>query len=55
MMSEDAINELVTKTISELDAAGPQDMGKVMGHLNGYIGDSADMCIVSRIVKEKLI
>ena len=55
MMSEDAINELVTKTISELDASGPQDMGKVMGHLKESIGDSADMGLVSKIVKEKLI
>ena len=55
MMSEDAINELVTKTISELDAGGPQDMGKVMGHLKESIGDSADMGLVSKIVKEKLI
>ena len=55
MMSEDAINELVTKAISELDAAGSQDMGKVMGHLKGSIGDSADMGLVSKIVKEKLI
>ena len=55
MMSEAAINELVTKTILELDAAGSQDMGKVMGHLKGSIGDSADMGLVSKIVKEKLI
>ena len=55
MMSEDAISELVTKTISELGASGPQDMGKVMGQLKGYIGDSADMGLVSKIVKEKLI
>ena len=55
MMSEEAINELVTKTISELGAAGPQDMGKVMGHLKGSVGDSADMGLVSKIVKEKLI
>ena len=55
MMSEEAINELVTKTILELDAAGSQDMGKVMGHLKGSIGDSADMGLVSKIVKEKLI
>ena len=55
MMSEEAINELVTKTISELGAAGPQDMGKVMGHLKGSIGDSADMGLVSNIFKEKLI
>ena len=55
MMSEEAINELVTKTISELGAAGSQDMGKVMGHLKGSIGDSADMGLVSKIVKEKLI
>ena len=55
MMSEEAINELVTKTISEVGATGPQDMGKVMGHLKGSIGDSADMSLVSKIVKEKLI
>ena len=55
MMSEEAINELVTKIISELGAAGPQDMGKVMGHLKSSIGDSADMGLVSKIVKEKLI
>ena len=55
MMSEEAINELVTKTISELGAAGPQDMGKVMGHLKVSVGDSADMGLVRKIVKEKLI
>ena len=55
MMSEDAIDELVTKTILEVGALGPQDMGKVMGHLKGSIGDSADMGLVSKIVKEKLI
>ena len=55
MMSEEAINELVTKTISELSASGPQDMGKVMGHLKSSVGDSADMGLVSKIVKEKLI
>ena len=55
MMSEEAIDELVTKTISEVGATGPQDMGKVMGHLKGSIGDSADMGLLSKIVKEKLI
>jgi len=55
MMSEEAIDELVTKTISEVGATGPQDMGKVMGHLKVSIGDSADMGLVSKIVKEKLI
>ena len=55
MMSEEVINELVTKTISELSASGPQDMGKVMGQLKGSVGDSADMGLVSKIVKEKLI
>ena len=55
MMAEEAFNELVPKPISELGAAGPQDMGKVMGHLKGSVGDSADMGLVSKIVKEKLI
>jgi uncharacterized protein YqeY len=30
-------------------------MGKVMGHLKSSVGDSADMGLVSKIVKEKLI
>lgn len=55
MMSEEVIRDLVTKTVSELGASGPQDMGKVMGQLKGSIGDSADMGLVSKIVKEKLI
>tara|TARA_B100000965_G_C19485474_1_gene710576 strand:+ start:142 stop:591 length:450 start_codon:yes stop_codon:yes gene_type:complete len=55
MMSEEAISELVSKTISELGAEGPQDMGKVMGQLKSSVGDAADMGVVSKIVKEKLI
>ena len=55
MMSEEAISELVTKTISELGAEGPQDMGKVMGQLKSSVSDAADMGLVSKIVKEKLI
>ena len=46
---------LLQKLFTELGAAGPQDMGKVMGHLKGSVGDSADMGLVSKIVKEKLI
>ena len=54
MMSEEAINELVTKTISELGAAGPQDMGKVMGELKKNYSDSIDFSKAGSMLKELL-
>ena len=54
MMSEEAINELVTKTISELGASGPQDMGKVMGELKKLHSDEIDFAKAGPLIKELL-
>lgn len=54
MMSEDEIREKVIKTIAELGASGPQDMGKVMGGLTKALAGKADGKILSTLVKEEL-
>ena len=53
-MSEEEIENLVVKAISETEAKEPQDMGKVMGSLKSKIKGNADMGLVSRVVKLKL-
>ena len=54
-LSEEELSVLINEVINEINAESIKDMGKVMGHLKGSIGDSADMGLVSKIVKEKLI
>lgn len=53
-MSEDAIREEVKRTISQTNASGPRDMGKVIGAVMAKIKGKAEGQIVSRIVKEEL-
>ena len=54
MMGEDEVRAIVKEKISAMGATGPQDMGKVMGILNSSLAGSADMGMVSKIVKEEL-
>jgi uncharacterized protein YqeY len=54
-MDEEAIRKLVADAVEKSGAAGPQDMGKVMGVLMPQIKGKADGGLVSRIVKEALI
>ena len=54
-MSVDEIKVFVEEAINESGASTPQDMGKVMGSLKSKIKGNADMGLVSKIVKEKLI
>ncbi|HEU4621955.1 MAG TPA: GatB/YqeY domain-containing protein [Burkholderiaceae bacterium] len=44
----------VAKAVSEIGAAGPQDMGKVMGALKPRLANRADMTVVSAQVKAAL-
>jgi uncharacterized protein YqeY len=44
----------VSKTISDLGANGPQDMGKVIGALKAQLAGKADMGMVSGMVKAAL-
>ena len=53
-LPQEEIEELITKTIIELNAESPQDMGKVMGFLKPDLQGKVDMSLVSKLVKEKL-
>ncbi len=54
-LSESEVEAAVAKAIEATGAAGPKDMGKVMGQLKGALQGRADMKQVSEIVRAKLI
>lgn len=53
-MSDAEVAAEVQKAVTETGAAGPQDMGKVMGVLKGRLAGRADMTAVSGLVKAAL-
>ncbi|MEK7525580.1 MAG: GatB/YqeY domain-containing protein [Patescibacteria group bacterium] len=53
-LSEDVIREKVREAIKNTGAAGPKDMGKVIGQVMAAVKGQADGQVVSRIVKEEL-
>ena len=53
-LSEAEVHAAIQKTISSLGAAGPQDMGKVIGALKAQLAGKADMGMVSGLVKAAL-
>ncbi|BEI32998.1 GatB/YqeY domain-containing protein [Polynucleobacter sp. HIN5] len=53
-LSEAEVQAVIQKTISSLGAAGPQDMGKVIGALKAQLAGKADMGMVSGLVKAAL-
>jgi hypothetical protein len=53
-LDESEIAAKVKDAISETGAAGMQDIGKVMGVLKNALAGSADMGLVSKIVKDQL-
>ena len=53
-LSDSEIDALVTEAISEADAAGMQDMGKVMAILKPKLAGRADMGKVSALIKAKI-
>jgi uncharacterized protein len=53
-LSEDELAQLIGEAIKSSGAAGPKDMGKVMGILTPKIKGRADMSKVSALVKSKL-
>ena len=53
-LSEEEISSKVVEAIKESGADSMQDIGKVMGLLKSSLAGSADMGIVSKIVKEQL-
>jgi uncharacterized protein YqeY len=53
-LSEEHINKLIAETITAVGAAGPSDMGKVMGALKAKVAGKADGAVVSSLVKAAL-
>ena len=53
-LSEEDITEKVKNAIEETGAESMQDIGKVMGVLKSALAGSADMGLVSKIVKDQL-
>ena len=53
-LSEEEVKLKVQEAIQETGASSMQDIGKVMGVLKSSLAGSADMGMVSKIVKEEL-
>lgn len=53
-MDEDEVRDIVERTVKELNAKKPQDMGQVIGKVRSEIGTRANGAVVARIVKETL-
>jgi uncharacterized protein YqeY len=53
-LSIDEIKKMIANAIASTGAAGPGDMGKVMGAVKALIAGKADGSIVSNLVKEAL-
>ena len=53
-LSEDDIKALIAAAVASTGAAGPGDMGKVMGVIKGQTAGKADGGTVSALVKEAL-
>ncbi len=54
MLSEDEVRTLVLAAVAKTGAAGPRDLGKVMGVVMAQVKGRADGTLVSRLVKESL-
>ena len=53
-LTADEINAEIAALVAELGAAGPGDMGKVMGAAKAKLAGKADMGLVSAAVKQAL-
>lgn len=53
-MTEDEIRVVATEVITDMNASGTQDMGKVMGSLMPELGGRVDGRLVSQVVRELL-
>lgn len=53
-LSEDALNAIIVSTISELNASGMKDMGRVMNAVKDKTTGQADPAVISGLVKKAL-
>ncbi len=54
-LSTDEVQAIIVATVTELGAAGPGDMGKVMAAVKTQLAGRADMSAVSGLVKAALV
>ena len=54
MLSDDEVRAAVREAVAKTGAAGPKDMGKVMGAVMAQLKGRAEGATVSRLVKETL-
>jgi hypothetical protein len=54
VMSDEELSALIAEAIAATGAAGPKDMGRVIGAVMGKAKGRADGTAVSRLVKAKL-
>jgi len=53
-LGEDEVRAIVVEVVAQTGAAGPRDLGKVMGPVMARVKGRADGGLVSRLVKEAL-
>lgn len=53
-LSDDELTAVIDGVIADVDAAGPQDMGKVMKPVMAEVGNRADGSRVSALVRQRL-
>lgn len=53
-LSESEVLDAIRSVVAEVGAAGPQDMGKVMGKIKPLLAGKADMGKVSVLIKQVL-
>ena len=51
VMSDSETEEIVTKTLKNLNIKNMKEMGKAMGEIKKNHGDNIDMSIVSNLIK----
>jgi uncharacterized protein len=54
MLSEEEVRGLVLEAVAKTGAAGPKELGKVMGVVMAQVKGRADGALVSRLVRESL-
>ncbi|MBX2955953.1 MAG: GatB/YqeY domain-containing protein [Cyclobacteriaceae bacterium] len=54
-LTESELTDALKKIIADLGAAGPQDMGKVMGSATKKLAGQADGKLISELVKKLLV
>jgi hypothetical protein len=54
-LSEDEINVVIKRIISDLGISGPSGMGQVIGAVKKELGNTADGALIAKLVKNALI